>query len=201
MPRLTKTFVLFFVFVFSKNTFAGICDFEPPIDYAAIYVSGYCFYDGTSGFCIPSSYDPDFTKSNSDTTTTTIYDGSKNITRFAIYTLLGDNCVETKELEFDSAGTLLPYPKSYIFKDRYLLKMVFDSTIVNLNHGDTPCDFTIVESSGKKTIFYSNDMKNDTELKKLTKLPEIARYVAMHQIDECKKYRKYLEWLENEKLK
>jgi hypothetical protein len=177
---------LTFNLTFGINAFANTCDFKlsnvyylKTFKYALEYLE---YYNPYASLAVNS---PDTIIGNWQE------DGHKT---FTIQTLLEEECLEVKKKEFDSADNLT-YSYSYVLKNYQLMQVIFNGVVMNIVHGETPCDFTVVKSLNESIVFNFNDTENFSEYRKLERnFPNRTLYRIIHyQIGECIEYKEYLE--------
>jgi len=112
---------------------------------------------------------------------------------------LRGSCHKIEEKLFDSMGNTIK-SNSQIRKGKYTLQITEDGIARNVIHTDTPCDFTLLDtSSGVSTAFHFDGSEKDSalECKKIAKnLPEYFCFFISSQIAECEKYTRYMEYME-----
>ncbi|MDR1812834.1 MAG: hypothetical protein LBQ87_08410 [Candidatus Fibromonas sp.] len=182
MSKLAKITALIFGFAFNQSVAADVCDFEYSGDYYARNLERSTW--------IECGYDPyeNLKVNESKTDERTYPDGSKIVT---VYTLLGDKCFKTSEMGFDSTGSLIG-SYSYVKKHHHVLQVTSGDVIVNINYGDTPCNFSAVEVSGRSTAFNFSGSGDDPEYEKLERIfPKVIAMLMRGQGYECQKYKEY----------
>ena len=214
-------------FMLIQSAFADICDFEYTWAYYTDRFGANYYDDLGPPPTIVDGGDPtECPEDLIDTITTGVYPGGQKVIQMS--TLLGGGChkIETKLLDsmgntvkssseqmtilrgscrkiemkiFDSMGNTIK-SNSHIIKGEYTLQITEDGITRNVIHTDTPCDFTLLDtSSGESTAFHFDGSEKDSalECKKIAKnLPEQFCFFISSQIGECEKYTRYMEYME-----
>jgi len=183
--------ILIFCFTFIQNIFADICD----SGYKGEHYLKDLGQEYSSG--ISCGYSPyDNLKPNiPDTITNRIGpEGNKTIETI---TMIGDNCFERTHEYFDNKGKVLSFI-SYIEQGgSFILQITYNGIVRNISYGNTPCEFTVFESSRDSLNLHFDGTKNDPEKKKLEgKYPDIVHTFLIGQIYQCIKYKEYKEYIE-----
>jgi hypothetical protein len=141
----------------------------------------------------------------SETKTYNTPDGGKLI--WTINPFLGDNCSKTSLEIVDKEDKRVNF-FSNVKKDDYIVQITEDSVVKNVIYKDTPCDFILADtSSGNSTAFNFDGTENIKyhgcdKINKNLHEPVCNNFLlnnfAISQILECRKYKKYKEYIEKQ---